>query len=348
MKYNQPVWLRITAFSDAEMLKRAIDISESGVNIDDFNDTPKIREASRKWYETYYPAPTDYFRAYYYRTLAEEEFRFSPDREKDHYIKIILKRNASPIFTAALEPVQEIMRAILNGDEARVSQLIADGMDVNIRDKYEWTPLIQAVRYSKTDLIKLLISKGADVNAQSRQGITALHFAVGQGSLEIVKMLLEAGASVADIRKTLDQYLPMVRQKRVKNTNYLTEFYDTPLQRAAEIGNTEIMKLLLSRGANVSARNIIGETPLIEAHRYKEAIEVLLDNGADIDAQDRKGWTALMHAIWDHNYESVQLILNRGANIGIKNIDNKTAMDIASETGDNKMVKLLQQAKKPL
>lgn len=346
IKYDKPVLLRITAFSDAEMLKRAIDISQSGFSVD-FDDTPKGRRASAKWYEKYYPAPTGYFRAYYYRSLNEEEFQFSPDREKDSYIKIILKRKASPIFTPVPEPVEEMMRAIFNGDAVKIAEMIAGGMDVNIRDKYEWTPLIQAARYSKTEIIKLLLSKGADLNAQSKQGVTALHIAASQSHLEIVKILLEYGASVADIRITPDRDFPTASQKKVNNTKVLTEYYKSPLLRASEIGNTEIIKLLLSRGANVNARNIIGRTPLIEAYPYKEAIEALLDYGADIDAQDRKGWTALMHAIWDRNYESVRLMLSRGANVDIKNNDDKTAMDIAYEIGDNKMVKLLQHSKKP-
>jgi hypothetical protein len=66
-EYKTPDWLDVTAFSDKLMLQRAINTSRSGFHIH-WADTPEGREAAKKWAEEYYPLPSGYYRARYYRT----------------------------------------------------------------------------------------------------------------------------------------------------------------------------------------------------------------------------------------------------------------------------------------
>lgn len=84
---------------------------------------------------------------------------------------------------------------------------------------------------------------------------------------------------------------------------------------------------------------------LIEAAMLGNGAEVksVIDaGGADIDARDSDGWTALMYAAMQGNAEMVKLLLEKGAKTGIKNKNGTTALTIASRKGNAEIVKLLE------
>jgi hypothetical protein len=84
----RPEALDIIAFSDAAMLQREIKAFLSGICVFVSPDTPE----GRKYYERTYALPSGYFRAFYYRSWeGAESYRWSPDPDKEDYVKIILK-----------------------------------------------------------------------------------------------------------------------------------------------------------------------------------------------------------------------------------------------------------------
>jgi uncharacterized protein len=92
---------------------------------------------------------------------------------------------AGPLHDAARE-----------GDAARVTQLLAQGVDVNGRDESRETPLMDSALAGKAEVAALLIEADADIEARNDRGFSALHAAAYSGSLEIAKLLLEHGAEV--------------------------------------------------------------------------------------------------------------------------------------------------------
>ena len=92
---------------------------------------------------------------------------------------------AGPLHDAARE-----------GDADRISQLLAQGADVNNRDENRETPLMDAALAGKTDVAVVLIEAKADIEARNDRGFTALHAAAYSGSLDIAKLLLDHGAEV--------------------------------------------------------------------------------------------------------------------------------------------------------
>ena len=92
---------------------------------------------------------------------------------------------------ASLTPLQ---RAALDGDDATVESLLADGADPNAADSYGWRPLHYAVPFGGPGVVTMLLRAGADPNARSVAGGTPLHVAASQASEELVSTLLEAGA----------------------------------------------------------------------------------------------------------------------------------------------------------
>ncbi len=111
------------------------------------------------------------------------------------------------------------------------------------------------------------------------------------------------------------------------------KYGNTALHYAAYKNKTEIVKLLLSKGANVNAVSINKETPLHLACFYgnKEVIELLLAAGANVNAVRIDGWTPLHVAADIENISITKLLLTAGADITIKNNEGKTAFYYAEE-----------------
>lgn len=98
------------------------------------------------------------------------------------------------------------------------------------------------------------------------------------------------------------------------DVNVRDEYGWTPILFAAMNGHTDVVTLLLASGANPNTRNKYGWTPLMWAagNGYREIVRSLIASGARLNAQDHNGWTAIMWA-WDANQQEVVAIL-RGNN----------------------------------
>jgi hypothetical protein len=118
---------------------------------------------------------------------------------------------------------------------------------------------------------------------------------------------------------------------------------DTPLHLAAAGYRVEIAQLLLAAGADPNARmnhrwsgplhyaadgNLI--PPEWDAERQVRMIELLLDAGAEIDAQDKNGATALHRAVRTRCAAAVRCLLKRGANSRVRNKNGSLPMDLAT------------------
>ena len=97
----------------------------------------------------------------------------------------------------------------------------------------------------------------------------------------------------------------------------------TPLHNAVKNCYEELVKVLVNKGADVNAEDDIRQTPLlILAHFAKDSFEpiadILLNNGAVIDAQEQYGYTPLHLGIKNKNEAFVRYILKKGADLSIK------------------------------
>lgn len=113
----------------------------------------------------------------------------------------------------------------------------------------------------------------------------------------------------------------------------------TALQRAAEVGNLEMMNYFFSKGVKVSS------LALIVDYRYGnlEAVKLLVEKGADVDFQQRWGHTALMVAAKDGHVDVVKYLLEQGANLFLKDRNNDTAMNIATENEQDDIAIILKE-----
>jgi ankyrin repeat protein len=100
------------------------------------------------------------------------------------------------------------------------------------------------------------------------------------------------------------------------------------LIEASKNGDSNAMYALILQGANASAKNNCGETPLHWASSSNNtgAIFLLLDHGADINARNNEGETPLHWATWGNNVYAIYALLQKGANSNARNNEGETSL----------------------
>lgn len=157
---------------------------------------------------------------------------------------------------------------------AVVQKLLDAGAEKNARDESNWNALMMAAGRGDIESLRILIRSGADINAKNKWGQTALMTAIRAGSIEKISALLEAGANPND--SDLDGLTPL----------HMAAEGDAPL------GATE---LLHKRGGRIDAQSVAGLTPLmIAADRGNlDKVKMLISLGAKPSPKDSNGSTAL-------------------------------------------------------
>ncbi len=119
----------------------------------------------------------------------------------------------------------------------------------------------------------------------------------------------------------------------------------TPLHYAAESGSIEAMRLLIAAGADVNAANAFGATPLMFAAGQPEKAALLLSRGANVNARSKTGRTPLLlAAIHSGNAAIVKMLLDRGAQTGVRDDSKMTPLIAAAYANDTASIRLLIHA----
>lgn len=137
---------------------------------------------------------------------------------------------------------------------------------------------------------------------------------------------MEFGA-VDQAREWLDEGLP---------PDFMGDRIGSGLMIAAWEGNLPLMELFAARGANVNAKNALGETALMHAawKGHKEAVRWLIERGARVEpAPGTLGWTPLHYAVFAGNDEIAELLLDRGADINGRSPNGSSVLMMAVYEG---------------
>lgn len=119
----------------------------------------------------------------------------------------------------------------------------------------------------------------------------------------------------------------------------------TPLMAAAEIGSVDAMKLLIDHKADVNAKNAAGSTALMWAATDAKKVRLLLDNNADVNVAARSGRTALIIAAFANpSADIVKMLLAKGANVNVMDARKVTPLNAATFGNDTATTKLLLDA----
>jgi ankyrin repeat protein len=256
--------------------------------------------------------------------------------------------------------------AVREGHLGAVRTLVAAGADINaiLRKPAEepgprptssgrTTALALAVQNGHFELAIALVDAGADPNDQ-RTGFPPLHMLPGVrkpdssdtsdgatpngagrlSSLQFAREIVKRGANV-NLR------LPEGAPRVPATSSRIASAGATPLLFAADRSDVPLMRLLLELGADPLLSNSSGTTPLMaaagvgtkeaaeeagEENEAFEAVTMLLDLGADVNAVDRTGDTAMHGAAYNHYPRVVNLLAQRGADPGIWGKPNRNGL----------------------
>ncbi|XP_068580839.1 LOW QUALITY PROTEIN: ankyrin repeat, SAM and basic leucine zipper domain-containing protein 1-like [Cebidichthys violaceus] len=158
-----------------------------------------------------------------------------------------------------------LKRAINEGDVGTVQRLLDDGVDVETRLGFEWTPLMCAVSVANYELAKLLLDRGASANFSKD------HWTV-----------LMAGCTASASEDKIARCVEILLSRNA-DPNMVDRSQMTCLMLTARSGHSKVINLLVSHGADVDVRDVNGYTALSVAVQYgrEEAVLKLLQLGAN-------------------------------------------------------------------
>ena len=239
--------------------------------------------------------------------------------------KLLLKRGAEPRHGTIGDRIP--LHFAAEGGHAEMVELLLDQpkVDINFKDQQGQTAVFKAAYQGREEVVSLLLQqKDIDVNAASNDGFTPLLQAIFGDYNKIIRLFLA--------RPELD----------VNASD--TTHNQTPLWMAASGDKGILEELLKRKDIDVNLPGHYGETPLGRAARqsFDEAITLLLDAKADVNASDQSDETPLMHASGEGNLAGVDmLVAHPEIELDLADKKGRTALFRAAEAGQTKCLKSL-------
>merc|ERR1711981_581863 len=174
------------------------------------------------------------------------------------------------------------MAAAKHGHDDTLMWLKNRGADMDVTDNRGRSLLHYAVESGQTDVMRWLLNKDnqLDVNAEDNSKQTPLHYAAKQGLHSAAVILIRAGANVDAADSVIQTPLHLAVRLPENGFSEIME-YHAPMT----LGHVDTVFSLLSAGANINARDKFGHTALSRAIEYGDTrvAKVLLKNKAEIN-----------------------------------------------------------------
>lgn len=231
----------------------------------------------------------------------------------------------TPYVDAKGETHNLLFDAIMTENDEFANLLIENGANLYHKDEKNVSCLLQASHRGMSDIVKLLLDKHSTsgkpgyVDEPSDEGISPLIAAASEGHVDVVKHLLAAKA----------------------NVNVKDQDQTTALMAASARGHTKVVKELLAAGALINEQNADGHTALMFAYNGKNQVDTLWERytqyvketeddasttKTDLAADDNGTGTIIRDAL-DTHIALVEMLVQAGANLALKDKEGHTAKD---------------------
>ena len=213
------------------------------------------------------------------------------------------------------------------GSCEEIIEAINDGANIDAEDEKNNTALMLAVRYNTVEAVRELLPRVSDINAKNINGDNALIIAAMFNTAEAVDAILEAKPEInlheensRELAKKLSKKFmslcksgsPEEISEYIKigiNVNIrLAKTLATPLMLAVQNNSLEVIKILLEANADINAQDARGYTALILASgkRDEEILSLLLDHEPDVNIIDERGYKAVNYAAGNPNLKGTE------------------------------------------
>lgn len=312
--------------------------------------------------------------------------------------KLLLLAGANPnIPTDFLKRSPILCIAAYEGMTSLVSVLLEFGADVEKQNTEGHTPLILASMRGYTDIARLLVAGNSSLGKCDNNKQCALVHAAKYGQSNVLHYLLKCDWKSETTKKGHSTFQEAVTQSLLevatqKSLDIIEELLDaseicidacdpltgdTALMKAAKLGHSETVSLLLFKGAEIDKRNKEYQSAIILAARagHSNVVEILLErqsnvnqfevdtrktpliiaaeeghlnvvknlieNGAQVEHKDINGLTALSWACLQGRYHVAKYLLEKGAQVETNDDFKRTPLDFASYQGSLRLIQLL-------
>ncbi len=248
--------------------------------------------------------------------------------------------------------------AAMYGNVDILKELVANGLDLNVKEEGNNSPLHLAVdvlddeyimkclylgekfRFNdkeyqerlknfhefdanQSENVKWLIKSGVNVNLQNDVGNTPLHLAIKNNTHKVIKSLIDLKADV-----------------NIKNNEQ-----ETPLHIAIQNSPPSIVEMILNAGADKEATDQNGETAIHLAARCKfpKILQTLVEDGANVKTQNTNGQTALHIAASNIYTENIYILTDKGGDIEAKDNQNQAVTHMAAMSKNPEMVEIFAE-----
>lgn len=288
--------------------------------------------------------------------------------ENPDMVRLLLEKGAN-VNARASDGQTALCFAVSKGYIECARILLENGADTELgntsRDDLTMTPLLGAIAKDRTDIFCLLLAKGAKINTRSH-GKTPLWIAVTMaatyGKLEYARLLLEKGAdpdlgdtsagdgsNVAPLLEVTFRGAPdLLRLLLSKGANVDAKLVDgrTALSVAAQNGDIDCASLLINAGASLNVKDCDGDTPLLIAlaSRRTDVAMLLIRGGASVDVKTlSNNWTPLHYGACQNDLSLLDLLLQKGASVMAITAHGNSPYDIAVQNNQPQAAAFLKQ-----
>ncbi|XP_060576349.1 transient receptor potential cation channel subfamily A member 1-like [Ruditapes philippinarum] len=221
--------------------------------------------------------------------------------------------------------------------------LFTEGCTIDCRDEDRLTPLHEACQLKQSHVAKYLIDHGADTDARDISDSTPLLFAAAEGLTDIIHVILDKDIFSDKAQKWKGNAGKDAMMNHVDNEG------TSALHLAVQNYQMEVIDLLIENGAEINMQNNTNYTPLHMAviGGQINIVNQLLDKGADIEARDGDHMTPVHRCAMYGKKDVLEVLLQKGANCNARTSEQMTPLLVASWKGHAAVVEylLLHKAK---
>jgi len=214
-----------------------------------------------------------------------------------------------------------LFNAIESENIEEIEFLLANEIDINIKNDFSETPLHLAVSAGFQIIVEYLVSAGAMINAQDAQGNTPIMLSVKQNLTQITSFLITCGADLS-----------------------ITDCVSNSLLHiSSRNGQYKVVEQLLSLGSEPNVRNGAQYTPLHAAAQggFNNIMGLLLQNGANMEARSYTKMTPFLYSIESDNIEAVKFLVSKECQTKVHDHFENSGLHISGRNGNKTIYKYL-------